>query len=164
MKAGKLRHADFGWQTLPLKGNASGLQGLSFQIWPSSLSLASFAEEKSRQHPGFWKVCSNYTGMGVMQGAGVQFRPRGIPSRAVVPPPSQNDLDLLQIQHSLHLAKSQCWLQGRHVVELGSGCGLVGLLLATLGAHVALTDLPVTMVSPAECFLDPSSCVLGVHP
>ncbi len=37
-------------------------------------------------------------------------------------------------------------MKGRHVVELGSGCGLVGLLLATLGAHVALTDLPKTMV------------------
>ena len=40
-----------------------------------------------------------------------------------------------------------CAVQGMHVVELGSGCGLVGLLLATLGAHVALTDLPMTMVS-----------------
>ncbi|CAN4076942.1 unnamed protein product [Withania somnifera] len=33
-------------------------------------------------------------------------------------------------------------LQGKKVVELGSGCGLVGCLAALLGAQVILTDLP----------------------
>lgn len=33
------------------------------------------------------------------------------------------------------------------MIELGSGCGLVGILVASLGAKVALTDLPQTMVS-----------------
>ena len=32
------------------------------------------------------------------------------------------------------------------MVELGSGCGLVGLVLACLGAHVLLTDLPHVLV------------------
>ena len=31
------------------------------------------------------------------------------------------------------------------VVELGAGCGLVGLLAASLGAHVTLTDLPAVL-------------------
>ncbi|KDP45830.1 hypothetical protein JCGZ_17437 [Jatropha curcas] len=33
-------------------------------------------------------------------------------------------------------------LQGKKVVELGSGCGLVGCIAALLGAQVTLTDLP----------------------
>ncbi|XP_078442178.1 S-adenosyl-L-methionine-dependent methyltransferases superfamily protein [Wolffia australiana] len=33
-------------------------------------------------------------------------------------------------------------LQGNRVVELGSGCGLVGCVAALLGARVVLTDLP----------------------
>ncbi|KAK9925635.1 hypothetical protein M0R45_022906 [Rubus argutus] len=33
-------------------------------------------------------------------------------------------------------------LQGKKVVELGSGCGLVGCIAALLGGHVVLTDLP----------------------
>ncbi|XP_059297111.1 uncharacterized protein LOC132050078 isoform X2 [Lycium ferocissimum] len=33
-------------------------------------------------------------------------------------------------------------LQGKKVVELGSGCGLVGCIAALLGAQVILTDLP----------------------
>ncbi|KAM5570214.1 hypothetical protein ABKV19_011075 [Rosa sericea] len=33
-------------------------------------------------------------------------------------------------------------LQGKKVVELGSGCGLVGCIAALLGSQVVLTDLP----------------------
>ncbi|XP_072969104.1 uncharacterized protein [Typha angustifolia] len=33
-------------------------------------------------------------------------------------------------------------LRGRRVVELGSGCGLVGCIASLLGAEVVLTDLP----------------------
>lgn len=33
------------------------------------------------------------------------------------------------------------------MVELGAGCGLVGLVFACLGAHVLLTDLPHVLVS-----------------
>ncbi|XVF43785.1 hypothetical protein PTKIN_Ptkin02bG0068400 [Pterospermum kingtungense] len=33
-------------------------------------------------------------------------------------------------------------LQGKKVIELGSGCGLVGCVAALLGAQVVLTDLP----------------------
>ena len=38
-------------------------------------------------------------------------------------------------------------MQGKHVIELGAGCGLVGLVFAALGAQVLLTDLPNVLVS-----------------
>ena len=40
-------------------------------------------------------------------------------------------------------------MQGKLVVELGSGCGLVGLVLACLGARVLLTDLAHVLVCSA---------------
>ena len=44
-------------------------------------------------------------------------------------------------------------MQGKHVIELGAGCGLTGLVFAALGAHVLLTDLPNVLVS-YDCTLD----------
>ncbi len=34
------------------------------------------------------------------------------------------------------------------MIELGCGCGLVGLCFAACGAHVLLTDLPEPLVRP----------------
>ncbi|GER32741.1 S-adenosylmethionine-dependent methyltransferase domain-containing protein [Striga asiatica] len=44
------------------------------------------------------------------------------------------------LEHSVELGAVS--LQGKKVVELGSGCGLVGCIAALLGAQVVLTDLP----------------------
>ncbi|XP_057773371.1 uncharacterized protein LOC130992651 isoform X2 [Salvia miltiorrhiza] len=44
------------------------------------------------------------------------------------------------LEHSVE--SGMILLQGKNVVELGSGCGLVGCIAALLGAHVILTDLP----------------------
>ena len=40
-------------------------------------------------------------------------------------------------------------LQGRQVLELGSGTGLPGMLAAAFGAHVIMTDLPEPLVIAA---------------
>ncbi|KAK9846615.1 hypothetical protein WJX81_007617 [Elliptochloris bilobata] len=81
-----------GWRAL---AGAGGLavqvaqcpeDGLSFQVWPSALQLARYAEHSA-------------------------------------------------------CAQAGCWA-GRRVLELGCGCGLVGLVFAALGARVLLTDLP----------------------
>ncbi|KAL2230395.1 UNVERIFIED_CONTAM: Protein N-lysine methyltransferase METTL21A [Sesamum indicum] len=44
------------------------------------------------------------------------------------------------LEHSVESGK--IFLQGKNVIELGSGCGLVGCIAALLGAQVILTDLP----------------------
>mmetsp|Transcript_3488 Transcript_3488/g.10125 ORF Transcript_3488/g.10125 Transcript_3488/m.10125 type:complete len:287 (+) Transcript_3488:151-1011(+) len=43
-----------------------------------------------------------------------------------------------------HRSSPGYW-KGKTVLELGSGCGLVGLVAAALGAHVMLTDLPTVL-------------------
>jgi hypothetical protein len=97
------------------------MQGLSFQIWPSSLTLARFAEWQDEQHPDYWHV--------------------------------SRSLD----QHCcLQIHPLQClWCnarckQGKRVLELGCGCGLVGLCFAALGATVLLTDLPDPLVQSSR--------------
>ena len=95
-------------------------QGLSFQIWPSSLTLVRYAEERQRLQRGCWKVWSIFS-------SATELRPTcGM---------------LRSWWTSVGIAS-----QASHVLEIGCGCGLVGLVLASLGAHVALTDLPQTMV------------------
>ncbi|KAL6548589.1 hypothetical protein OROGR_008534 [Orobanche gracilis] len=47
------------------------------------------------------------------------------------------------LEHSVELGEVS--LHGKKVVELGSGCGLVGCIAALLGAQVILTDLPDRM-------------------
>lgn len=44
------------------------------------------------------------------------------------------------LEHAVDLGMLS--LQGKKVIELGSGCGLVGCIAALLGAQVILTDLP----------------------
>ncbi|KAK4406257.1 protein N-lysine methyltransferase METTL21A [Sesamum angolense] len=44
------------------------------------------------------------------------------------------------LEHSVE--SGTIFLQGKNVIELGSGCGLVGCIAALLGAQVILTDLP----------------------
>lgn len=44
------------------------------------------------------------------------------------------------------------------MLELGSGCGLVGLLAAALGAHTLLTDLPSVLVRGCGLCCDTSRC------
>ncbi|KAL0456341.1 UNVERIFIED_CONTAM: protein N-lysine methyltransferase METTL21A [Sesamum latifolium] len=44
------------------------------------------------------------------------------------------------LEHSVE--SGTIFLQGKNVIELGSGCGLVGCIAALLGARVILTDLP----------------------
>ncbi len=60
--------------------------------------------------------------------------------------------ELVRIQNLLHALKlavtnGDDWqIRKRHVLELGSGCGLVGIASCVLGAErVIMTDLPYTM-------------------
>ncbi|EDQ85576.1 uncharacterized protein MONBRDRAFT_38764 [Monosiga brevicollis MX1] len=50
-------------------------------------------------------------------------------------------LPLSKVVASLQNAKYHRHFRGRRVLELGSGCGLLGIGLAMLGAHVTLTDM-----------------------
>ena len=53
------------------------------------------------------------------------------------------------MKHFLHADKEPMrtiCVQGKRVLELGCGCGLVGLCYAAHGAHVLLTDLPEPLV------------------
>lgn len=50
--------------------------------------------------------------------------------------------------------------QGQRILELGCGCGLVGLVFAALGARVLLTDLAETQARSGPCILSLQSCGL----
>jgi len=59
-----------------------------------------------------------------------------------------------QLWPAAHVAAQYALLQsadlwrGARVLELGAGCGLTGLLVACLGAHVTLSDLPDVVDGP----------------
>eukprot|EP01094_Clydonella_sp_ATCC50884_P003656 TRINITY_DN12792_c0_g1_i1.p1 TRINITY_DN12792_c0_g1~~TRINITY_DN12792_c0_g1_i1.p1 ORF type:complete len:242 (+),score=83.26 TRINITY_DN12792_c0_g1_i1:111-836(+) len=65
------------------------------------------------------------------------------------------------LNHILRL-EHECngYFKGKRVVDLGSGTGIVGLLLAHLGAHVVLTDLqsqlPLLRWNAQQNFADPA--------
>ena len=54
--------------------------------------------------------------------------------------------------------------QGQRILELGCGCGLVGLVFAALGARVLLTDLPETQArsGPYVLVLAKTPCVIAL--
>lgn len=58
------------------------------------------------------------------------------------------------------------WIEGMHVVEIGSGTGLLGLVAARLGAaSVTLTDLPSELpLLRANARANPSPCPVAVEP
>lgn len=50
-----------------------------------------------------------------------------------------------------------------HIIELGAGVGIVGTYLASLGAHVLLTDLPTLVENAIEANLERNEKILGTY-
>jgi predicted nicotinamide N-methyase len=91
--------------------------------------------------------------------AGGEFRVRNLPLHVACLPGSQRDAAKQKdadtgltiwdgsVLLAKYLERRQQGLHGLHVLELGSGVGVVGLAAAALGANVVMTDLPYVMPS-----------------
>ena len=54
--------------------------------------------------------------------------------------------------------------RGKRCIELGSGCGLVGIVAWLLGADVTLTDLPTALAHTERCLAHNLSRVIAKNP
>jgi Lysine methyltransferase len=104
------------------------LQGIGHQLWPATFLLTSVLEERQATDPGYWQV-----------------GPDALQAKL----PHADDLHrscTYEDTPVFYWDERLTQLQGKRVLELGSGCGLVGLFSSALGAHTLLTDLPSVLV------------------